>query len=135
LLGSNDNSTWTSLHVVSNATLDLCEEKYYEIGSKKGVYRYVKFIQNETKPGCWSCFSLNNIELHGVVMNARQQIGALKEEIQEVVENTNSTEKSTNFEAESNEEAFDDDGDDDGDDDIAIVGRAPIRQRRRKSNK
>ena len=132
LQGSVDDVTWNTLHTVNKANLSLCEEREFEIGSKKGVYRYVKLVQLAATDGCWSCFSINNIEINGVLIdNGNFAVDTSKEDIllaeSELLNSTvdNKTVEST---------SSNNNNDDDDDDDITIVGRAPIKLRKRIRN-
>ena len=127
LQGSVDNATWNTLHTVDNATLSLCEEREFEIGSKKGVYRFVKLVQLAATDGCWSCFSINNIELNGVLIdNGNSVIDTSKEDVLLANSLNNTDDDNT---------ATGNLSDDDDDDDIALVGRAPIRLRKKIKNR
>ena len=70
LQGSIDNSTWNTLHRVNGERLDPCEEKVYNLEGKKGLYSFFRLQHVGSMPGCWSCFTLNKLELYGDITDS-----------------------------------------------------------------
>lgn len=65
LQGSNDNVTWTVLHIVDkDQYIRRCETKMYELNTKES-YQYIRIVEEEPLPGCKFCMQINQIELYG----------------------------------------------------------------------
>ena len=67
LLGSNDNKTWTELHLIEKPKrFNTFEEKFFKVEDKKS-YSMFKIIQNEPEPGCWFCMTISRLEFYGSI--------------------------------------------------------------------
>ena len=66
LQGSNDNSTWTTLHKVeADKKFYDCANRVYEVKNTGETYKFIRIIQDEPWPGCNYCMCLNKLELYG----------------------------------------------------------------------
>ena len=69
--GSNDNQTWKELyHVTKDGDyFHYCQYRHYDISSAES-FRYVRFVLEESRPGCPRCMQINQIELYGQALNS-----------------------------------------------------------------
>jgi hypothetical protein len=64
--GSNDNKTWKNIHSVQkDSTIRFCEVKTFKFQEKTEPFKYIRFKQDEARPGCPICIQINQVELYG----------------------------------------------------------------------
>ena len=65
LQGSNDNKTWKTIHKVEKENnIGYCESKTYEFKQTQS-FVFIRFVQDEPRPGCQYCMQVNQLELYG----------------------------------------------------------------------
>ena len=70
LQGSNDNSTWKTLHKVEkDASFRFCQVRTYDLPQTEN-FRFIRFKIDEEKPNCPKCLQINQIELYGELLNS-----------------------------------------------------------------
>ena len=70
LQGSNDKTTWKVIHQVEKLEeFPYCKFQTYEF-KKSEAFRYIRFVQDEERPGCPYCMQINQIEFYGDVVDS-----------------------------------------------------------------
>ena len=86
LQGSNDNHTWKVLHSIEKDAdlIHYCEYKTYEFPMTE-PYRFVRFVLDEERPGCYKCLQLNQLELYGELVQSFSGYESLDEDNEESI--------------------------------------------------
>ena len=65
LLGSNDNITWKMIHNIEKETsFYYCKLYDFEFQQPQS-FKYIRFVLDQSWPGCPNCMQLNQLELFG----------------------------------------------------------------------